>query len=79
MPSYIPLPKLEFDALELLFYTHFVCVSSRNIQSWDRMIPYFRFKYVRKCVFAYMVAVFMVNGDQCDNAATDVLLVSNKK
>ena len=75
MPSYIPLPKLEFDALELPFYTHFVCVSSRNIQNQDRMIPYIRFKCVRKCVFAYMVAASMVNGDLCDNGVTDALLV----
>ena len=27
--------------LELLYHTHFVCISSRNLQNWDRMILYF--------------------------------------
>ena len=35
--------------------THFACVSSRNLQNWDRIITYIWFKSVRKCVFAYMV------------------------
>ena len=48
--------KLELDKLELFFHTHFVCVSSRNLQNWDRIIPYFRFKCVRKRVFVYTVA-----------------------
>ena len=57
MPSYIILlPKLELDTLELLFYTYFVCVSSRKLQNPDRTMPYFRFKCVRKCIFAHMVA-----------------------
>ena len=43
-----------------LAFLHTLCrpiiQSSRNLQNWCRIIPYFRFKCVRKCVFAYMVA-----------------------
>ena len=43
--------KNELDTLELLFNTHFVCESSKKLQNWDRLIPYFRFKCVRKMLF----------------------------
>ena len=40
MPSYIT-PKLELDAFELLFHTHFVCVSSRTFRTGIDLIPFF--------------------------------------
>ena len=54
------LSKLDLERLKLLFSTHFACVLSGNLQNLSRKIPYFRFKSVRKCVFAYMVATPLV-------------------
>ena len=56
MPSFLTLPKFELDTLEL-FFTHILNAYNQETFNTDRIIPYFRFKSVRHCVFAYMVAV----------------------
>ena len=33
--------KLELDTLLLLFRSHFVCVSLKMLQKWDKIISYF--------------------------------------
>ena len=49
--------KIGIEYIRIAFPCTFCMrISSRNLQHWERMIPYFRFKYVRRCVFAYMVA-----------------------
>ena len=40
------------DTLELFC----IRVIKKPYKNWDRVIPYFRFKCIRKCVFAYMEA-----------------------
>ena len=61
IPLYIIPTKIGIRhiRMELLFHTHVVCVSSRDLQNCDRIIPYILFKCVSKCVFAYMVATPM--------------------
>ena len=50
--SYITPTKIVIRYIRIAF----PCVSSRNLQIWDRIIPYFWLKCIRKCVFAYVVA-----------------------
>ena len=40
------------DTLELFC----IRVIKKPYKNWERVIPYFRFKCIRKCVFAYMEA-----------------------
>ena len=62
MPSYITPTKIGIGYIRIAFpYTFCMRISSRNLQNWDRIIPYFRFKYERRCVFAYMVATLVVS------------------
>ena len=54
-----PLPKLNLDSSALFHSKSFVQMLSRSSQTRERGIPYVRFKCVRTCVFAYMVATHL--------------------
>ena len=49
---YNPYQNWNIDTLELLYHSHFVCVSLKPLQNWDRIIPYFWFKSARRCIWA---------------------------
>ena len=41
MPPYITPTYIEIRYTWIVFHTHFVCVSSKHLQNWDRIILYF--------------------------------------